>query len=57
MPLFEMSGLVDKIDPSIYSTSTGLILYALENQTQPQSKIDPSGMIDKAKGFLKQFLP
>lgn len=56
LPLFEMAGLVDKINPSIYSTSTGLILYTLENQTAP-SRLDASGMINKAKGFFKQFLP
>jgi len=55
-PLFEMAGLVDKIDPAIYSTSTGLILYALENQTVHR-QIDAGKMIDKAKGFFKQFLP
>jgi len=59
MPLFEMAGLVDKIDPSIYSTSTGLILYGLENQDTSTSsnKLDPHSIIDKAKGFFKQFLP
>ena len=60
MPLFEMSGLVDKIDPSIYSTSTGLILHSLENQnsqTNRAGRIDSNNIIDKAKGFLKQFLP
>ncbi|MEI6040213.1 MAG: cell division protein FtsA [Candidatus Berkelbacteria bacterium] len=58
MPLFEMSGLVDKIDPSIYSTSTGLILHGLENQhSTSSSKLDPNDLLDKAKGFFKQFLP
>jgi cell division protein FtsA len=57
MPLFEMAGLVDKIDPSIYSTSTGLILHGLENQTHPSIKLDPNNILDKAKGFFKQFLP
>ena len=57
MPLFEMAGLVDKIDPSIYSTSTGLILHGLENQTAPVNRIDPNNILDKAKGFFKQFLP
>ena len=59
MPLFEMAGLVDKIDPSIYSTSTGLILYSLESQNTPggRSRIDASNILDKAKGFFKQFLP
>ncbi len=56
MPLFEMTGLIDKIDPAIYSTSTGLIIYALENQTASR-RFAPDKMIDKAKGFLKQFLP
>lgn len=57
MPLFEMAGLVDKIDPSVYSTSTGLILYALENQHVSKSNIEVGNIVDKAKGFLKQFLP
>lgn len=57
VPLFDMAGLVDKIDPAVYSTSTGLILYALENQTATNRLIDTTGMIDKAKSFLKQFLP
>lgn len=59
LPLFEMSGMVDKIDPSIYSTSTGLILYGLENQstTTNTNRIDASNLIDKAKGFFTQFLP
>jgi cell division protein FtsA len=56
VPLFEMAGLIDKIDPAIYSTSTGLILYNLENQA-PLRQIDTGKMIDKAKGFFKQFLP
>lgn len=57
LPLFEMAGLIDKIDPSIYSTSTGLILYGLENQNSQNSRIDPNNILDKAKGFFKQFLP
>jgi cell division protein FtsA len=59
IPLFEMSGLVDKIDPSIYSTSTGLILYGLENQniTSSPNRIDSGNMINKAKDFFTQFLP
>ncbi len=58
MPLFEMAGLVDKIDPAIYSTSTGLILHSLENQnTQTSRGLDPGNILDKAKGFFKQFLP
>lgn len=59
LPIFEMSGLVDKIDPSIYSTSTGLILYGLENQNEQSSsnRIDPNAFLDKAKGFFTQFLP
>lgn len=57
MPLFEMAGMIDKIDPSIYSTSTGLILYGLENSTTPANGMNSSDILDKAKGFFKQFLP
>lgn len=57
MPLFEMAGMIDKIDPSIYSTSTGLILYGLENNATPANSLNPNDILDKAKGFLKQFLP
>ena len=57
MPLFEMAGLVDKIDPSVYSTSTGLILYSLENQSTSSNKLDTSNILNKAKSFFKQFLP
>lgn len=57
MPLFEMAGMIDKIDPSIYSTSTGLILYGLENNTTPNNGMNSNDILDKAKGFFKQFLP
>jgi len=57
MPLFEMAGMIDKIDPSIYSTSTGLILYGLENNPVSNNNANPNDILDKAKGFFKQFLP
>lgn len=52
----EIGGVIDKIDSEVYSTSVGLMLYGIENPTK--SKILPSGnIVEKARGFFKQFLP
>lgn len=66
-PILEVSGLVDKLDNPIYATSTGLMLWGIEENTvsgnSSRLKIDPKnlpnlgGMVNRAKGFLKQFLP
>jgi len=59
LPVFEMTGMVDKLQDEVYSTSVGLMLHGLENHDTPNSfnfNLD-GGVLDKAKGFLKQFLP
>ena len=54
-PTLEIEGLVDKLSDSIYSTSVGLMLYGLEGNTAPHRL--QGGVIEKARGFFKQFLP
>lgn len=54
-PTFEITGLVDKLDTAIYSTSIGLMLHGLETHKIPHQF--KGGVFEKAKGFLKQFLP
>lgn len=52
----DIDGLVDKLNDPVYSTSVGLMLYGLENPgTVAQFSTD--GLVDKARGFFKQFLP
>ncbi|AKM81826.1 TPA: cell division protein FtsA [Candidatus Berkelbacteria bacterium] len=56
MPVVDIDGLVDKIADGVYSTSVGLMLYGLENPGEA-IHLSTDGMVDKAKSFLKQFLP
>ncbi len=54
---FEMGGFVDKLSDPVYATSVGLMLWGFERQTKGFSSQGGSGVLDKAKGFFKQFLP
>lgn len=62
-PMLEISGMVDKLDDPVYVTSVGLMLWGLEYHNNNSSssfnlnfgKFD--GMVDKAKGFFKHFMP
>lgn len=60
-PMLEISGMVDKLDDPIYTTSIGLMLWGLdESGTSTKSKsIFPqmNGTIDKFKDIFKNFLP
>lgn len=56
IPQVEIEGLIDKLSDPVYSTSVGLIIHGLENPTEVK-KIATGNMLDKAKGFFKQFLP
>ncbi len=58
-PIFEISGLVDKLDDPVYSTSIGLMLWDRETagSTSAISSQSLNGILDKAKGLFKQFLP
>ncbi len=58
-PLIEANGLVDKLDDPVYATSVGLMLWGKEKPATSY-KLDSgsvSGILEKAKGFLKQFMP
>lgn len=57
--ILETSGFVDKLSDPVYATSVGLMLYGFENADKnafsgPGRKYN---IIDKAKGFFRQFLP
>lgn len=60
-PMLEISGMVDKLDDPVYTTSVGLMLYALEsgnmNEESKWNLGKLSGVADKAKSIFKQFLP
>lgn len=60
-PGLEISGMVDKLDNPIYSTSIGLMLEGLNSDRVGSNLgVDTaafSGVIDKAKGLFRQFLP
>lgn len=67
-PILEVSGMVDKLDNPVYATSTGLLLWGVEEASLATSspsrlKIDARAlgnfpeMVQRAKSFLKQFLP
>ena len=58
-PLIEVNGLVDKLDDPVYATSVGLMLWGKDKST-PSFQLDTgsvSGVLEKAKQFLKQFMP
>lgn len=60
-PMLEISGMVDKLDDPIYTTSVGLMLWGLENdQNVSETKWNLGKMnsvMDKAKQILKNFMP
>lgn len=58
-PLIEANGLVDKLDDPVYATSVGLMLWGKDKPTTsfPGESGSMSGIVDKAKQFLKQFMP
>lgn len=59
----EVGGMVDKLDNPRYVTSVGLMLLNLEHKTEVKhaSRLPKApqlgGLTDKAREFLKQFLP
>ncbi len=58
-PIYEIGGFIDKLSDPVYATSVGLMLYAFEHASSNNfrgSKIS-GNVLDKAKGFFKQFLP
>ncbi len=61
-PLFETSGLIDKLDDPVYSTSIGLMLWGKDqnNEGGGSFNFDVPGLnnaITKAKSIFKNFLP
>ncbi len=64
MPLIEVSGMVDKLDNPVYATSIGLMYWGMENAPEEKSSAKfninmpkMGGVVEKTKGFFKQFLP
>ena len=55
-PVVEIEGLVDKLFDGVYSTSVGLMLYGFESP-EKLNHYNGEGIIGKARGFFKQFLP
>jgi len=57
--IYEMGGFVDKLSDPVYATSVGLMLYAFEHVKNGGLGVSKmSGpFLEKAKNFLKQFLP
>jgi len=59
----EVGGMVDKLDNPRYVTSVGLMLMNLEQRSAPKAAVklprapQLGGLADKAREFLKQFLP
>ncbi len=61
-PLLEISGLVDKLDDPSYATCIGLMIWGIfESASAPATpRADfkqVNGIVDKARGLLKQFIP
>jgi len=60
-PMMEMSGMVDKLDDPIYTTTVGLMLWGLEksgDKKNPSINFDKLGTVgDKVKSFIKNFIP
>lgn len=58
-PLIEVNGLVDKLDDPVYATSVGLMLWGKDKPKDALSleSSHVSGIVEKAKQFLKQFMP
>ena len=63
-PVYEVSGIVDKLDDPEYATAVGLMLWGLDESksiVSNKSKINfndsMGGAIDKVKNIFKNFLP
>ncbi len=61
-PLQPLSGMVDKLNDPLYATSVGLMMWNVDNHTslKTASRVDfakVGAVVDRARGFLKQFLP
>ncbi len=61
-PLLEISGLVDKLDDPSYSTCIGLMIWGIfdTSASAMPAKTDfrqIGGIVDKARGFWKHFMP
>lgn len=58
-PHMEISGMIDKLDNPMYSTSVGLMLWGMNHESDlGQSKFDVGkmgGVFDKVKGIFRQF--
>ncbi len=58
-PHMEISGMIDKLDNPMYSTSVGLMLWGMNHYNDlNQSKFDivkMGGVFDKVKGIFRQF--
>ncbi len=61
-PLLEISGLIDKLDDPSYATCIGLMIWgifdtaATPTDTRPEMR-QLGNVVDKARGFLKNFMP
>lgn len=62
-PLLEISGLTDRLDDPAYATAIGLMLWGIfETAADNSPARGPElpqfgGIVDKARGFLKNFMP
>ncbi|MFA6081963.1 MAG: cell division protein FtsA [Patescibacteria group bacterium] len=61
-PQLPLSGMVDKLNDPLYSTSVGLMMWNVDNHTslKPNNRADftkVGAVVDKARGFFKQFIP
>jgi len=61
-PLQALSGMVDKLNDPIYATCVGLMMWNVDNRmsSHPVAKLDFSKVghvVDRARGFFKQYLP
>lgn len=61
-PEIEITGLIDKLDDPIYSTSIGLMLWDRERNSSPSNSFDLNiaglnNIVEKVKSTFKNFLP
>lgn len=61
-PVAEVSGLIDKLDDPVYANSVGLMLWGAEEGKDRTTKLNLNAhqvgkIMEKARGFIKQFLP
>jgi len=64
-PVFEVSGIVDKLDDPEYACAVGLMLWGLDetrdtvsNKARAAIKFDKvGGVVSKIKGYFKNFIP